>query len=69
MVQTSKDKIIAAPPLITEALRERFARLQDRQKRASPEELLSLADRIAADFKRPYPDHAKLLYDEDGLPT
>jgi antitoxin VapB len=54
--------------VVTEALRERFARLQDRQKRASPEELLSLADRIAADLKRPYPDHAELLYDEGGLP-
>jgi len=54
--------------VVTEALRERFARLTQRQKRASPEELLSLADRIAAKVKRPYPDHAELLYDEDGLP-
>jgi antitoxin VapB len=54
--------------VVTEALRERLARLQERERRASPEELLSIADQVAATVKRPYPDHAEMLYDENGLP-
>lgn len=29
---------------------------------------LAIADRAAAHVKRPYDDHAALLYDENGLP-
>lgn len=54
--------------VVTEALRERFARIEQRKGRASVEELLAIADRAAANIKRPYADHADLLYDEDGLP-
>lgn len=54
--------------VVTEALRERYARIDHRQGRASVEELLTIADRAAAHLKRPYVDHAELLYDERGLP-
>ena len=53
---------------VTEALRERYERLLSRQGKASVEELLAIADRAAAQVKRPYVDHAELLYDEHGLP-
>ena len=53
---------------VMEALRERFQRLQNRQAKASVEEILAIADRVAAQVQRPYRDHAELLYDEHGLP-
>ncbi len=53
---------------VTEALRERYERLHRREGKASVEELLAIADRAAARVKRPYIDHAELLYDEHGLP-
>jgi antitoxin VapB len=53
---------------VTEALRERYERLQRRHGKASVEELLAIADRAAALVKHPYLDHADLLYDEHGLP-
>lgn len=52
---------------VTEALRERYERLQSRQGRASIEELRAIASRAAAHVKRPYLDHAEFLYDENGL--
>lgn len=54
--------------VVKEALRERFARIERRKSKASVEELLAIADRAAANLKRPYADHAELLYDENGLP-
>ena len=53
---------------VTEALRERYERLRRRRARASVEELRAIAKRAAAHVKRPYLDHAKLLYDRYGLP-
>lgn len=53
---------------VTEALRERYQRLHERQGKASVEELLEIAGRAAVHVKRPYMDHAELLYDEHGLP-
>jgi antitoxin VapB len=53
---------------VTEALRERYERLQSRQGKASVKEMLAIADSVAAHIKRPYVDHADLLYDEHGLP-
>ena len=53
---------------VTEALRERYDRLQRRRGKASVGELRSIAERAAAHVKRPYLDHADLLYDERGLP-
>lgn len=54
--------------VVTEALRERFAKIERRKGRASVEELLAIADRAAAHVKRPYVDHGDFLYDENGLP-
>ena len=54
--------------VVTEALRERYASIERRKGRASVEELLAIADRAAAHVKRPYVDHAEMLYDENGLP-
>jgi len=54
--------------VVTEALRERYERLQSRRGRASVEELLGIAKRASAHVKRPYLDHAEFLYDERGLP-
>ena len=53
---------------VTESLRERYERLQRRRSKASLEELRAIAGRAAAQVKRPYLDHAELLYDDHGLP-
>jgi antitoxin VapB len=53
---------------VTEALRERYARIEQRRTKATVEELLAIADRAASHVKRPYLDHAELLYDSNGLP-
>jgi antitoxin VapB len=53
---------------VTESLRERYERLRRRRSKASVEELCAIARRAAAHVKRPYLDHAELLYDEHGLP-
>ena len=52
--------------VVTEALRERLAKIERARSRASVEELLAIADRAAAHVKRPYLDHAELLYDEQA---
>jgi antitoxin VapB len=54
--------------VVTEALRERYAKIEQRKGKASVQELLAIADRAAAHVKRPYASHAELLYDENGLP-
>jgi len=53
---------------VTNALRERYERLRRRKGKASFEELRAISERAAMHVKRPYLDHAELLYDEDGLP-
>ncbi len=53
---------------VIEALRERYRRLQRRHAKAPVEELRAIAGRVAAQVRRPYQDHAELLYDEHGLP-
>ena len=53
---------------VTEALRERYQRLQSSGNKASVEDLRAIAKRSAAQVKRPYLDHAEFLYDEHGLP-
>jgi antitoxin VapB len=53
---------------VTEALRERYHRLQNRKRKASVAELTAIARRAAAHVKTPYLDHAAFLYDERGLP-
>ena len=54
--------------VVTEALRERYERLQSLQGKASVEELLAIAQRASSQVKRPYLDHAEFLYNEHGLP-
>lgn len=54
--------------IVTEALRERYERLQSQQGKATVEELLAVAKRASALVKGPYLDHAEFLYDEHGLP-
>jgi antitoxin VapB len=45
-----------------------YARLERLKGKASVAELLAIADRASTHLKRPYVDHAELLYDENGLP-
>ena len=54
--------------MVTDALREHFAKIQHRKSKASVDELLAIADRAAVYVKRPYIEHGELLYDENGLP-
>jgi len=54
--------------VVTEALRERFNRIQNRKSKASAEELMAIARRAASHVRGSYVDHAALLYDEHGLP-
>lgn len=54
--------------IVTEALRERYERLQNQRGKATVEELLAIAKRSSALIKGPYLDHAEFLYDEHGLP-
>jgi antitoxin VapB len=54
---------------VTEALRERLARLHKSAKsRSSADDLLAIGRRCAAALKRKPVPHAKLLYDRRGLP-
>ena len=53
---------------VTEALRERYERLQRRDPEILAADIRAIAKRAAAHIKRPYLDHAELLYDEHGLP-
>jgi antitoxin VapB len=53
---------------VVESLRERYSRIRQRHQRASVEEMLAIADRVAVHLKGPYLDHGALLYDERGLP-
>jgi antitoxin VapB len=53
---------------VTEALRQRYESIRSGRGKATVEELLAIAERAAAHVKRPYVDHAELLYDENGLP-
>jgi antitoxin VapB len=53
---------------VVQALRERYARLEAREGKASVEEILAIAGRVSALIKGPYVDHGELLYDENGVP-
>ena len=53
---------------VTEALRERYERLQRRDPETLAADIRAIAKRAAVHIKRPYLDHAELLYDEHGLP-
>ena len=55
---------------ITEAVRERLARVRNGRRGSLSERLLAIGRESAALFTEPYrtADHADLLYDEAGLP-
>jgi antitoxin VapB len=55
---------------VISSLRERLERLHlhRRDPEALAADIRAIAKRAAADFKRPYVDHGKFLYDEQGLP-
>jgi len=54
---------------VTEALRERLARLsRNQQPETAAQELLAIGRRCASSLKAKPVDHGSLLYDERGLP-
>ena len=53
---------------VTEALRERYERLENHDPEALAADIRAIARRASAHIKRPYLDHAEFLYDEHGLP-
>ncbi len=53
---------------VTEALRERYERIQQHDSEALAADLRAISRRAAAHVKRPYIDHSELLYDERGAP-
>ncbi len=54
---------------VTQAIRERLARVKQGQKReTAAEDLLSIGRRCAATLRGNAIDHADLLYDDRGLP-
>lgn len=54
--------------VVMDALRERYEKIERLKGRASVEEILAIADRVASQIKKPYAPHGELLYDENGLP-
>jgi antitoxin VapB len=53
---------------VTEALRQRYERLQRRDSETLAADIRAIAKRAAAHIKRPYVEHREFLYDERGLP-
>lgn len=55
---------------VTEALRERLARVREQQRarRVTVDDLLAIGKRCAATLGAPPVDHGDLLYDERGAP-
>ena len=56
---------------VTEAVRERLARLSKQRQKATAAELMAIGRRCAAHLHTPATsdEHATLLYDEQGLPS
>ncbi|MCL4849822.1 MAG: type II toxin-antitoxin system VapB family antitoxin [Bryobacterales bacterium] len=54
--------------VVTEALRERYERIRKGDPEALAADIRAIAQRASIHIKRPYLDHAELLYDEHGLP-
>ena len=53
--------------VVTEALRERYERLQKHDHETLAAEIRTIAKRAAAHIKRPYLDHSDYLYNARGL--
>lgn len=56
---------------VTEALRERLARVRDRRNEGMAQRLLAIGRDVAPRLSEPYrsADHGRLLYNERGLPA
>jgi antitoxin VapB len=54
--------------VVVESLRERRAKIEKRNGKASLADLMAIAKRASRAVKRPYVEHGQLLYDERGLP-
>lgn len=54
--------------VVTVALRERYEHLRRGNPEALAADIRAIAKRFSSRVKRPYLDHAELLYDEHGLP-
>jgi antitoxin VapB len=54
--------------VVIDSLRERHAKLEKYKGKASLVELMAIAKRASKAVKRPYVNHAELLYDDLGLP-
>jgi antitoxin VapB len=61
---------VSVDQAVTDAMREELERQKKRRARASKEELLAIADRIAARIGsgQPSAEAVDELYDENGLP-
>ena len=53
---------------ISQATGEGCAKIEHQEGKASVQELLAIADRVAVHVKHPYANHAEFLYDENGSP-
>lgn len=53
---------------VTEALRERYEQLNKHNSEALAADMRAIAKRASVHIKRPYLDHAELLYNERGIP-
>ncbi len=54
--------------VVTEALRERYERIHERDPESLAADIRAIAKRGAAHIRRPYLDHGDFLYDDRGLP-
>jgi antitoxin VapB len=52
--------------VVIDSLRERHEKLEKRRSKASLAELMTIARRASRAVKRPYVDHAELLYDDNA---
>ena len=54
--------------VVVDSLRERHAKIEKRNGKASLAELMAIAKRASRAVTSPNIDHGRLLYDEHGLP-
>lgn len=54
--------------VVTDALRERYERIQRGNPETLAADLRAISKRSAAHVKRPYVEHAEFLYGKHGLP-
>ncbi|MDX2154457.1 MAG: type II toxin-antitoxin system VapB family antitoxin [Bryobacteraceae bacterium] len=54
--------------VVIDSLRQRHEQLEQQRRKATLEEILAIARKTSRLVRRPYLDHADLLYDPHGLP-